>query len=461
MMMCWISRACVLLAVLQVSLTLWASSYDLQEPFGFCTRTSRNDGGAQYAFSVTGGGCYEYPVTGVSSSRVVTLTSTGRDMRKEVTNAVKNYDVIVFDGAQGDFLISSTISLSSIKNKTLIGINGARLCTTWFATQEIIDALNRAGVPQMSTSGGGGTLSNGRAVKEEAEYKTRQIIINMTGDESEAYRNAGIFYFKGCQNLIIRNLRFAGPGSIDVGGSDLVSFYGTRNCWVDHCDFADGMDGNFDITQKSDFNTVSWCTFSYTERSYMHQNTNLIGSSDSEATGYLNTTFAFNHWGANCRARMPMARVGKIHMLNNLFTCAGCGSCVNPRINSEFLIEGNYFGEGVKNYYGQTQAVAVTWSSNNYVAERGGNSVPASMGATVSVPYTYTAADCSVVPAEVGAHAGATLYKDSGTTSTTKVTATETSTDEPEDEVLYNLMGQRVDGLARGVAIANRRLVLR
>ena len=85
-----------------------------------------------------------------------------------------------------------------------------------------------------------------------------------------------------------------------------MSFRGTKNCWVDHCEFVDGMDGNFDITQKSDFNTVSWCTFSYSARSYMHQNTNLVGGSDSEATGYLNTTFAFNHWGDGCLARMPM-----------------------------------------------------------------------------------------------------------------------------------------------------------
>ena len=449
----WKTRLLCSLALLAISLMLMASSYDLQKPFGFCTRSSRTDSGAQYAYNITGGGCYEYPVTGVNSNKVITLTSTGNDMRTAVTNAIKNYDVIVFDGSRGDFIISSTISFSSIKNKTLIGINNARLCTTWFATQEILDALNDAGVPHMSTSGGGGTLSNGSYVKEEAEYNTRQIIIDMTGDTNEGYRNSGIFYFKSCQNLIIRNLAFVGPGSIDVGGSDLLSFYGTKNCWVDHCDFTDGMDGNFDITQKSDFNTVSWCTFSYTDRSYMHQNTNLIGSSDSEATSYLNTTFAFNHWGANCRARMPMARVGKIHMLNNLFTSAGCGSCINPRNNSEFLIEGNYFGEGVMNYYGQSQAVAVTWDSNNYVAESSDNSIPASIGYAVSVPYLYIVADCSVVSAEVGAHAGATLFNDANTT---KVESAQNINNSVSQEVFYSLTGQQVGRHTHGVVIVNR-----
>ena len=135
-----------------------------------------------------------------------------------------------------------------------------------------------------------------------------------------------------------------------------MSFRGTKNCWVDHCEFVDGMDGNFDITQKSDFNTVSWCTFSYSARSYMHQNTNLVGGSDSEATGYLNTTFAFNHWGDGCLARMPMARVGKIHMLNNYYTCKEGNNCINPRKNSEFLVEGNYFAAGVESIYTQAGA---------------------------------------------------------------------------------------------------------
>lgn len=398
------------LVLLPLSITLSASSYDLQKPFGFCTRSSRTSSDSQYVYNVTGGGCYQYPVTGVSSDKVTTLTSSGRDMRDDIYEAIHKYDVVIFDGSQGDFIISSTILLRNISGKTLLGINNARLCTTWYATQEILDALNAAGVPNMSTDRGtGGRLSNGLFVGEQAEYNTRQIIINLTGDMSEAYRGSGLLDFNRCKNLIIRNLKFIGPGAIDVGGSDLITFSGTTNCWVDHCDFVDGMDGNFDITQKSDFNTVSWCTFSYTDRSYMHRNTNLIGSGDYEPTGYLNTTFAFNHWGANCHARMPMARVGKIHMLNNYFTSVGCGSCVNARKNSEFLIEGNYFAEGVKNYYGEGEATAVTWGSNNYIAESSGNQSPASFGATVTLPYPYTVADYSVIPKEVGTHAGATL----------------------------------------------------
>ncbi len=452
-------RKLCIVALLALSLQAMAVSiYDLTKPFGFCMLSSRTSSSSTY--DITGGGTYEYPVTG-DDIKVVTLVSSGSDMKAAITNAITNNDVVVLDGSQGDFIVSSVIELRNVSAKTVLGINNARLCTSWYVTDDIVNALNNAGVPSMSTSGGGGTLSNGTYVKEQAEYNTRQIIIDMTGDQSEAYRKSGIFFMRDCRNIIVRNLRFVGPGSIDVGGSDLLSFYGTKNCWVDHCDFTDGMDGNFDITQKSDFNTVSWCTFSYTERSYMHQNTNLIGSSDSETKGYLNTTFAFNHWGEGCRARMPMARVGKIHMLNNYFSSTTASTCINPRINSEFLIEGNYFAEGVKKYYSQNGASAVTWTDANYIAELGSGSAPSSFGATVTVPYDYSVADYNVVPTEVTSYAGATLYKNSGGGETGIQGVVEAGRLGTDDAAEYNLSGQRVDSNSRGIVIVNHRIVVK
>ena len=420
-----------------------AADDNQSKPFGFCTVSSRTD--ATSTYNITGGGCYTYPVPeGITS--VTVLKSNGQDMKGTIQNAIKQYDVIILDGSEGDFIVSSNIGFER-GNKTLLGINNARLCTKWHVTDEIKAALDKAGVPKMSTSGNGGTLSNGSTVKEEAEFNTRQIIINLTGDKSEGYRKSGILSVSGKENVIIRNITFVGPGSVDVGGNDLISFTGVKHCWVDHCEFIDGMDGNFDITNSSDFNTISWCIFRYTDRSYMHQNTNLIGSSDSEATGYLNTTFAFNWWGTGCKQRMPMARAGKIHMLNNYFSCTSSSNCINPRKNSEFLIEGNYFEKGVKNYYSQSGAVAVTWADNNYVAETKKHS---SMGTTVTVPYTYTVTAASEVPALVQEGAGATLFKNA--TSIAEVLKNEQV---PFDHILYNLSGQRVNSDYKGIVIVN------
>ena len=389
-----------------LSLTMLAVDYDTDKPFGFCTRASRTDAGS--IFDVTGGGCYTYPVPESFTGKMVVLKSDGQDMRQTIENAVKQYDVVILDGSNGDFIVSSNIGVSA-SDKTLLGINNARIRTQWFVTDDIRAMLDAAGVPSMSTSGGGGILPNGHRVREEAEYNTRRMIIEMTGDQSENYRNSGILSLRNCQNIIVRNITFIGPGSIDVGGNDLLTCVNrTRNCWIDHCAFMDGMDGNFDITGMSDFITVSWCTFSYTKHSYMHQNTNLVGYSDREAPGYLNTTFAFCWWGTGCKQRMPMARVGKIHMLNNYFSSTTANNCINPRVNSEFLIEGNYVEKGVKHYYSQSGAIAVTWTPDNYIAEA--NGLPTSVGATVTVPYDYNVVPYRNVPKMVKKGAGATLF---------------------------------------------------
>ena len=398
-------KQAALLLLLIASLTVGAADFDEGKPFGFCTRSSRTDAASTYR--VTGGGCHVYPLPPDFAGRVVVLKSTGSDMRSTIEHAIRQNDVVIFDGSQGDFIVSSNVSIQD-SCKTLLGINHARLRTQWYVTDSLRAALDAAGVPAMSTSGGGGTLPSGRKVREEAEYHTRRIIMEMTGDAEEQFRESGILSLRGCQNVIIRNITFQGPGSIDVGGNDLISCTGgARHCWIDHCAFRDGMDGNFDITNQSDFITVSWCTFSYSQRSYMHQNTNLVGFSDRETPGFLNITFAFNWWGDGCRQRMPMARAGRIHMLNNYYSSTTASNCINPRKNSEFLIEGNYFERGVRHYYSQNGATAVTWRPDNFIAEA--DRLPESTGATVAVPYDYTVAPAPEVPAAVTQHAGATL----------------------------------------------------
>ncbi len=445
-------RKITTLLLFAFSLTAMAADYDQDKPFGFCTVSSRTNAGSTY--NCKGGGVWEYPIPDSFTGKVITLKSNGKDMKSTIQNAIKNYDVIILDGSEGDFIVSQNIGFDK-GNRTILGINNARLCTKWYVTDELKAKLNAAGVPNMSTSGGGGTLPNGSKVSEEAEYNTRKIIIETTGDSSESYRKSGIFSLNK-ENVIIRNITFVGPGSIDVGGNDLISATSAnaKHCWIDHCTFLDGMDGNFDITQKADFFTVSWCVFQYTDRSYMHQNTNLIGSSDSETTGYLNTTFAFNWWSTGCKQRMPMARVGKIHMLNNYYSCSGAGRCINPRKNSEFLIEGNYFASGVTNVYAESDAVAVTWDANNTIATSD-VSKPSSFGTKVTVPYDYTVTTTADVPAIVKANAGATLPFSDGTGTGIAKPANHAT---PLVTEYYNIAGQKISDDATGLIVIRQRM---
>ena len=204
-----------------------AADYDQNAPFGFCTRSSRTS--ATSVYNITGGSCYNYPLPANFTGKSTVLTATGQDMKSTIENAIKQNDVIIFDGSQGDFIVSSNIGVTT-NGKTLLGINGARLCTQWHVTPEMKQALNAAGVPSMSTSSGGGTLPNGTKVTEQAEYNTRRILIEMTGDSKENFRNSGVLSLSGCENIIIRNITFVGPGSVDVGGKDLISATKAKHC---------------------------------------------------------------------------------------------------------------------------------------------------------------------------------------------------------------------------------------
>ena len=390
-----------------MSLAATAADYDLGRPFGFCTRSSFTS--ADSTFTISGGGCFDYPVPSGFTGRVAVLKSSGEDMKHAIEEAVEQNDVVVLDGSGGDFIVSGNIEVNT-SDRTLLGVHNARLCTQWYVTDEIKKLLDDNSVRSLSTGGGtGGTLSNGKRVSEAAEWRTRQLLIDFTGDTHERFRSAGIMSLHNCTNVIVRNITFVGPGSIDVGGKDLLTATGATHCWVDHCAFMDGMDGNFDIGQGSDYITVSWCTFSYTGRSYMHQNTNLVGSGDrfTMDEDHLNTTYAFNWWGTGCNQRMPMARFGTIHMLNNYYSCTGAERCINARKDSEFLIEGNYFAEGVRKVFSQTGAKRWTWAPGNYCAEP---FTPTSSGDAVTMPYDYAVAPAADVPDLVRSNAGATLF---------------------------------------------------
>lgn len=135
------------------------SPYDLNAPFGWAVCTSLTSGD-------------DYTLTGGGNGTSIILKSDGGDMRTSIDNAIKNYDVIVLDGSAGDFMVSSSLSLKNINNKTIVGINNARLCTQFHVTDEIKADLDSVGVKNMSGSSGGGTLVNGSYVKEEGEYFT-------------------------------------------------------------------------------------------------------------------------------------------------------------------------------------------------------------------------------------------------------------------------------------------------
>ncbi|MFW0716856.1 pectate lyase family protein [Pedobacter sp. N23S346] len=232
--------------------------------------------------------------------------------------------------------------------------------------------------------------------------------------------NSGLMYIKRCNNIIIRNIIFEGPGAYDVDGWDNVTVDACNNVWVDHCEFRDGVDGNFDIKNTSDFITVSYTKFAYLKApkpdgpggSDDHRFSNLIGSGDNIATdkGHFRITFVRCWWAQGCVARMPRVRYGRVHIVNNYFNSSVSTSCVQAGMESNLLIESNVF-ENVKKPIDlmENNATAVQVKNNLFTSVTGntaGNGVNAFMP-----PYSLTVLNASSVKATVTASngAGATL----------------------------------------------------
>ena len=378
-----------------------AANYFSNQSFGWATCSDVN--GKSYI--VDGGSRVENPKT-------IVLYCSGEDDRSVITNAIANNDIIILDGSKGDFVISKSISIYNLSNKTIVGRNNARICTKWYITPELKQILEDANLGQYSSSSGtGGTLSNGREVDEEREWHTRQTIIDYSGDATEAYRNSGIFQMNTTnENIIIRNLKLVGPGSVDVGGYDLVSNYGATHVWIDHCEFIDGMDGNLDSGKREgseQFVTYSWNIFRYTDRSYSHPYSNGTGWNK----GYLQyVTYAYNIWGAGCKNRLPQADWVYMHLVNNYYNCVGNSVAIAINANSHALIEGNYADSGVNNPF-----KAGNYSDLYYLARNnygfGNNNNKSNTSISLEVPYEYSVIPVENLPTVLqGTHgAGATI----------------------------------------------------
>ena len=213
-------------------------------------------------------------------------------------------------------------------------------------------------------------------------------------------------------NVIIRNMKIQGPGSVDVNGVDCINIDAANNVWIDHCDIYDGQDGNMDIVNGANFIAVTWCKFSYTSASVNHQFCNLLGNSDTKTTdrGKIKVTMMYNWWGSGVVERMPRVRFGQVHVVNNYFSSRQASYCVRAGIEADILVESNYFDSTKTpiDLY-QNNFTAVTSRNNFYVATTGNN-----LGSRTSFtpPYSLTitpAANLKSIVTNPSCGAGATM----------------------------------------------------
>lgn len=229
-------------------------------------------------------------------------------------------------------------------------------------------------------------------------------------------------------NIIIANLTFSSTNANADGITVDDSSHGIgRNVWVDHCTFYDCTDGSVDVTKGADYVTVSWCKFYYApvpKGVVNHEFVNLIASSDSDnPNGLYHVTFHHNWYGEYCRERMPSVRFGRVHVFNNYYDCFDNNYCVRTRLDSEVLVENNYF-LGVQNPWEKFTATrangllrATGNITNNCTFVNGWVSgavvIPGNdtLGAELNPPpYTYTLTPANDVPYYIQTYAGHGKY---------------------------------------------------
>ena len=298
-------------------------------------------------------------------------------------------------GSATPTLVSSIEQLKSALNK---GTNKVIIITQSLTFTEMLSVQDGSNVTLMALPG-----------------------VTLTSLQQDA-SSSGILYVKRFNNLIIRNITFIGPGAYDCDGNDLLCFEKVTNAWVDHCDFQDGCDGNFDNKSTTDNVTVSWCRFRYLKEPKAggsggaddHRFTNLLGSSSSDkpSDGTYNFTWAYCWWDEGCKERMVRCRNASLHFLNCYWNSSVANYYIGPE-NVDCYIEGCTFeGNPAKskifyqNYNGTNGAKFV-----NCMATKG---VPSNVtNRTVLTPsYSYTAlsaADAKEAVRNTTCGAGATL----------------------------------------------------
>ena len=253
---------------------------------------------------------------------------------------------------------------------------------------------------------------------------------------------SGILFVKKSSNIIIRNLIFEGPGAYDCDGNDNLCFEGVTKAWVDHCEFQDGCDGNFDNKSTTDNVTVSWCRFRYLKAPKAggsggaddHRFTNLLGSSSSDkpSDGTYNFTWAYCWWDEGCKERMVRCRNAELHFLNCYWNSSVANYYVGPE-NVKAYFEGCMF-EGKANTsknifksYGGTNACKFVNCSGK---------LPSNSGTVNAPTYAYdqlNPADSKTYVTNETCGAGATLIINTQAQIGSSCDGGDTPTPDPQD----------------------------
>jgi len=222
-----------------------------------------------------------------------------------------------------------------------------------------------------------GTISG----REYVSIKSNKTIIGLSG----ATFTGISFNMNRVSNIIVKNLVMKNY----TGDADAITIkYSTHHVWIDHCSFSGTDDGLVDITQQSDYITISWSKFTGATKA------SLVGSGDDVTAdkGRLHVTYHHNFF-LNDLERSPSIRFGTAHVFNNYYqTTAGYtnGYGMAARMGAVIRAENNYF-DNIKGSPIRTLDPTpgyISGASTNYYKNCGRNVIQTSASSWVPT-YSY------------------------------------------------------------------------
>ncbi|RZA32603.1 MAG: polysaccharide lyase family 1 protein, partial [Lysobacteraceae bacterium] len=290
-------------------------------------------------------------------------------------------------------------------------------------------------------------MSEGRAFRDSADQAQRGTVripsnTTLIGVAPGAGFVNGALAVTKVSQVIIRNLALRNP--CDVGPRwdpqdgpkgnwnslfDAIAVSGSHHVWIDHNSFTDAPgtddtqpvengklkqchDGALDISQASDFVSVTYNRFA------QHEKNMLIGSSDGASgdAGHLRITLKGNLF-EHVAERAPRVRYGQVHLLNNYYVgdrkhpVYGHGYSVGVAHASRIISDANVFDIAGANRC--AQVVRDPGSSPGIYADSGSllngaplRDCPHGGDAGWRVPYGFTALPAAEVARHVREHAG-------------------------------------------------------
>eukprot|EP00897_Mesotaenium_endlicherianum_P009456 jgi/Mesen1/8539/ME000484S07925 len=233
------------------------------------------------------------------------------------------------------------------------------------------------------------------------------------------FKDSACITLQEVTNVIVHNIKFhncvpsrsqriisstSHTGNRGSSDGDSVSIWKGSDIWVDHCEFITSADGLVDVIAGSTGVTISNNFFD------KHDKVMLLGAHDGETDDdNMKVTVMLNKFGPDCTQRLPRARRGRVHVVNNYYPDGwgiyAVGGSSGVRIRSE----GNFFAAPNTQAKEVTKLIEGDWSIISINDHLANGATFHETGSGFSPEYSYSALAALDLP-QATAAAGAIAY---------------------------------------------------